>query len=242
MRKLFNIMNISTVILSPQEFDDMPVAASMEEAQANDIPTRWQVSMRSSTIPDLKRWMMMNNGVAYLIEINDDIAVQEKPDLEFEKNAELECKVRSMSLPELKEWLKFWEKRARLRYRTTSPDKKKILEMQAIHDRKCEAAINFFSESIRNKVRPENAMRCALPKKKQRELGMLPPVICESCKHTRTQLDPLRWPTGEDLEVCQDCGMSRTHWEQGKSGWVFIKDIAAERLALEALLNTGGSM
>lgn len=53
------------------------------------------------------------------------------------------------------------------------------------------------------------------------------------CQHKHTHFDPAGWPTGEDLEVCDDCGMSRTHWEQGESPWTMVDDIEDERRRFE---------
>jgi hypothetical protein len=52
-----------------------------------------------------------------------------------------------------------------------------------------------------------------------------------ACPHQRTTFDPKGWPGGYDLEVCLDCGMSRTHWEQGESGWCWV-EIERERREL----------
>lgn len=57
------------------------------------------------------------------------------------------------------------------------------------------------------------------------------------CTHPRTSFDPLGWPTGEDLEVCDVCGKSRTHWEQGQSEWCDIGNIAEERRKLQKVLD-----
>ena len=50
-----------------------------------------------------------------------------------------------------------------------------------------------------------------------------------ACLHAHTHFDPLGWPTGEDLEVCDDCGASRTHWEQGRSDWLSMERIMERR-------------
>lgn len=55
-----------------------------------------------------------------------------------------------------------------------------------------------------------------------------------NCRHAHSHFDPKGWPTGEDLEICDDCGASRTHWEQGQSAWVhFELTIEEERAQLE---------
>lgn len=61
-------------------------------------------------------------------------------------------------------------------------------------------------------------------------------LLKQICTHPRTSFDPLGWPTGEDLEVCEICGKSRTHWEQGESEWCDIGNIAQARRELEAVL------
>lgn len=58
------------------------------------------------------------------------------------------------------------------------------------------------------------------------------------CKHESTRFDPKAWPTGESLEICNDCGMSRTHWEQGESPWMMVEDIEAARAEIEGFLST----
>lgn len=41
-----------------------------------------------------------------------------------------------------------------------------------------------------------------------------------NCKHTNTKYED--WPDGGEVEVCQNCGMSRHHWEWGESAWILI--------------------
>ena len=60
-----------------------------------------------------------------------------------------------------------------------------------------------------------------------------PPKLPCVCQHKNTHYEP--WPDGGDVEVCDDCGMSRHHWEQGKSEWKKV-DVAVERWALAALM------
>lgn len=63
-------------------------------------------------------------------------------------------------------------------------------------------------------------------------------VAEEQCKHEHTRIDPRPWPTGEDLEICLYCGMSRTHWEQGASEWQMV-DVEQVRLELETEMLDG---
>lgn len=53
------------------------------------------------------------------------------------------------------------------------------------------------------------------------------------CQHIHTSFLKEPWPTGETIEVCQDCGMSQAHWEWGETGWVMIKDIEKARKELQ---------
>ncbi len=59
--------------------------------------------------------------------------------------------------------------------------------------------------------------------------------IANCCAHPDTYLLEEPWPTGEDIEVCKLCGMSRAHWEQGESPWTLI-DIDDTRRELEKAL------
>jgi hypothetical protein len=43
-----------------------------------------------------------------------------------------------------------------------------------------------------------------------------------ACNHADTYLLPKPWPTGDTIEVCNCCGMSRAHWEQGSSPWIQV--------------------
>ena len=56
------------------------------------------------------------------------------------------------------------------------------------------------------------------------------------CCHKNTYMLPDPWPTGEDIEVCNCCGLSRAHWEQGESSWVVV-DLVADRKQLQLSLN-----
>ena len=51
------------------------------------------------------------------------------------------------------------------------------------------------------------------------------------CMHEKTHYEP--WPDGGDIEVCEECGMSRHHWEQGRSDWIMIEDIKAARKSVQ---------
>jgi len=68
--------------------------------------------------------------------------------------------------------------------------------------------------------------------------GDIPARIADirPCEHKDTRFDPKGWPTGEDLEICNVCGMSRTHWEQGESSWEMVDDIDAARAEIESFL------
>lgn len=52
-----------------------------------------------------------------------------------------------------------------------------------------------------------------------------------SCEHEKTHYED--WPDGGNIEVCDICGMSRHHWEQGESPWVMIEDIPKARAQLQ---------
>ena len=52
------------------------------------------------------------------------------------------------------------------------------------------------------------------------------------CEHKSTYELPEPWPTGESIEVCNCCGMSRAHWEQGESPWMDV-DLFEARDELE---------
>ena len=56
----------------------------------------------------------------------------------------------------------------------------------------------------------------------------------EKCKHQSTHYLDEPWPDGGAIELCDDCGMSRHHWEQGESGWVMIRDLDEARKQVQA--------
>jgi len=51
------------------------------------------------------------------------------------------------------------------------------------------------------------------------------------CEHKKTHFEG--WPDGGAVEVCNDCGMSRHHWEQGESSWIMVKDIEQARKEIQ---------
>ena len=53
------------------------------------------------------------------------------------------------------------------------------------------------------------------------------------CLHKNTRYLEEEWPTGETIEVCSDCGMSRAHWEQGESNWIMVENIPLARKQLQ---------
>lgn len=57
------------------------------------------------------------------------------------------------------------------------------------------------------------------------------------CCHTDTYELPEPWPTGESIEVCNCCGMSRACWEQGESDWVQVDLVLARRQCEDVFLN-----
>jgi hypothetical protein len=44
------------------------------------------------------------------------------------------------------------------------------------------------------------------------------------CRHTNIhwRIDPTQPWIGASVEVCNECGMSRWHWEQGESPWMLV--------------------
>jgi hypothetical protein len=57
----------------------------------------------------------------------------------------------------------------------------------------------------------------------RRMMGMADTTLAQHCKHQSTHMrfDPHETPSvGPTIEVCNNCGMSRSHWEQGDSGWM----------------------
>lgn len=60
----------------------------------------------------------------------------------------------------------------------------------------------------------------------------------KTCDHKTTYFYDKEWPTGEAIEICSTCDMSRSHWEQGESNWLYIKDIdKAHKELVELLVN-----
>lgn len=57
-----------------------------------------------------------------------------------------------------------------------------------------------------------------------------------ACEHKDTSFHDNPWPTGEVIEECGHCGMSRLHCEMGASGWTMVADIDAERTWMERSL------
>ncbi len=57
------------------------------------------------------------------------------------------------------------------------------------------------------------------------------------CSHSNTYFSRDGWPTGEAIEVCKDCGLSRSHWEQGESSWQDV-DIKVERKEIKKLMDS----
>lgn len=58
-----------------------------------------------------------------------------------------------------------------------------------------------------------------------RKLVKLPPDAGKptSCKHEDTRfIDAPGEPGSRSIEVCNLCGMSRRHWEQGESDWLLV--------------------
>jgi len=55
------------------------------------------------------------------------------------------------------------------------------------------------------------------------------------CSHQKAHFE--NWPDGGCIEVCDDCGMSCHHWEQGQSGWVMIRNIEEARKEVQEALD-----
>jgi len=51
------------------------------------------------------------------------------------------------------------------------------------------------------------------------------------CEHSKAHFED--WPDGGSIEVCEDCGVSRYHWEWGETDWIMIEDIAGTRKKLQ---------
>ncbi len=56
-----------------------------------------------------------------------------------------------------------------------------------------------------------------------------------SCCHSDTYELPAPWPTGESIEVCNCCGMSRAHCEWDETLWHHV-DIFEARAQLDRLV------
>lgn len=54
-----------------------------------------------------------------------------------------------------------------------------------------------------------------------------------NCEHKNTHYLEEEWPDDTAIEVCDKCGMSRSHWEQGESSWIMVEDLAQARKELE---------
>ncbi len=52
-----------------------------------------------------------------------------------------------------------------------------------------------------------------------------------SCKHVYTHYED--WPDGGTIEICDNCRMSRHHWEQGESNWIMVKNIEEARKKIQ---------
>ena len=59
------------------------------------------------------------------------------------------------------------------------------------------------------------------------------PNCCEHDGSTHCLDKP--WPTGEAIEVCELCGMSRAHWEEGVSEWCEVDLVEGRRELEEAI-------
>lgn len=57
--------------------------------------------------------------------------------------------------------------------------------------------------------------------------------IMTNCLHEKTYWLKEPWPTGEAVEVCSNCSMSRAHWEWGESDWTMIKDLEVTSKSLQ---------
>lgn len=46
-----------------------------------------------------------------------------------------------------------------------------------------------------------------------------------TCTHKKTHMvvNPLEPHVGPSIEVCDECRMSRSHWEQGASSWLSVR-------------------
>ena len=55
------------------------------------------------------------------------------------------------------------------------------------------------------------------------------------CYHQKTRFED--WPDGGAIEICEICGKSRYHWEQGESSWIMVRDIEDARNELQNFLD-----
>ena len=64
---------------------------------------------------------------------------------------------------------------------------------------------------------------------------VLTPWCPECCEHEATHFLEKPWPTGEGIEVCELCLMSRQHYGEdlGTSEWVMVEDLDEARRQLE---------
>lgn len=56
-----------------------------------------------------------------------------------------------------------------------------------------------------------------------------------TCNHLNTYMLPDPWPTGESIEVCNCCGMSRAHSEWDESPWYQIPLVEARKRLQETV-------
>ena len=57
-----------------------------------------------------------------------------------------------------------------------------------------------------------------------------------NCNHKQTHYED--WSDGGTIEVCDTCGMSRHHWEQGQSNWIMVDDISKSRKELQESIDS----
>ncbi len=58
-----------------------------------------------------------------------------------------------------------------------------------------------------------------------------------ACKHRNISTDPRPWPTGETVEICEDCGRRRLVWHGSATAWQVVPGIERARLAMECNLD-----